>query len=179
MKMSKNQRKKTQKKRLNALRKPAVPVTAIPKSSTEEATTLVEGVVTKYRHADGFGFIQGANNKSYFAHVSNIKSGEAALVKGDKVTFVPAKSNRIPKSSDRTTLEDATEISGGSYPEWKEQCLVRGKVKKLTQERYWGVVQCLSTKKTYYFHGSDADDYAELSGGNRVEFVGECRGCAR
>ncbi|WP_198422390.1 MULTISPECIES: cold shock domain-containing protein [Pseudomonas] len=55
----------------------------------------IEGVVTSFVQAKGYGFINGDDGEHYFVHVNEVL-GDQALVTGQRVTFVPTPS---PKGS--------------------------------------------------------------------------------
>jgi len=62
----------------------------------ENATaTTIQGVVTSFVQAKGYGFINGDDGERYFVHGSDVL-GDQVLVTGQRVTFVPTPS---PKGS--------------------------------------------------------------------------------
>lgn len=58
---------------------------------------MVEGSVKFYNIKKRFGFIQGADGKDYFVHLSGIEPGQR-IKEGDKVDFEVTSDERGPKA---------------------------------------------------------------------------------
>jgi len=75
----------------------------------------IGGVVARFDNAKGFGHINGGDGQSYFVHYSAIRgAGYRNLDMGERVDFIPTKSDRGPKAIDvvrRRFLEAATATS--------------------------------------------------------------------
>ncbi|MEE9406239.1 MAG: cold shock domain-containing protein [Candidatus Aenigmarchaeota archaeon] len=58
---------------------------------------MAEGTVKFFDAMRQFGFINGDDGKSYFAHESALKDG-VTITEGDKVTFDAAQGDKGPKA---------------------------------------------------------------------------------
>ena len=54
---------------------------------------MLKGVIKKYNHEKGWGFIEGEDGYDYFFHVSNIRSGQK-VTNNSKVKFDPSEGQR-------------------------------------------------------------------------------------
>jgi cold shock CspA family protein len=58
----------------------------------------IGGLVRSFVASKGFGFVDGDDGESYFAHVSEVAGGEP-LVTGQRITFVPTPSRKGSKAT--------------------------------------------------------------------------------
>jgi|FLOH01.1.fsa_nt_gi cold shock protein len=75
----------------------------------------MKGTVKWFNRKNGYGFIQGADNKDYFVHYSAVEKG-TFLRDNDEVEFEPAETDKGLQSKDVKLLRKASDIESGNAP---------------------------------------------------------------
>ena len=73
----------------------------------------MEGTVKWFNRKKGYGFIEGEDGKSYFAHYTALDQG-TFIRENDRVSFEPVQTDKGEQAQKVVLLQKGSEIAGGN-----------------------------------------------------------------